>query len=325
MDSERQFAALLEREDQLDAARGITHHCARVNGIRLHYAACGQSGRPLMLFVHGFPEFWFAWEGMLREFGRDHYAVALDLRGFNLSDKPAEIKAYRAKQVIEDLRQLVKALGYRTCVMVAHDWGGAVAWNLASQHPDLLDGLVAINAAHTALFARALVHDAAQQAASRYMLFYRSSQAEALLSADGFARLRASLRDTSSDAVWFDAATLARYVQAWSRNGALTGGLKYYRASPVHPATSDAPGAAALSLRDQDFMVGTPTLVLWGERDHALLPVLLDGLERFVSDLQVVRHHRASHWIVHEQPDFVIQQVRAWLGAKSALTDRRAP
>jgi pimeloyl-ACP methyl ester carboxylesterase len=316
MDSE-QFAALLARENQRDAARGITHHSARVNGVRLHYAACGEPGKPLMLFVHGFPEFWFEWERLLREFGRDHYAVALDLRGFNLSDKPAEVKAYRAKVVIEDLRQLINALGYRRCVMVAHDWGGAVAWNLASQHPDLLDGLVAINAAHTALFARALVHDAAQQAASRYMLLYRSSQAEALLSADGFARMRASLQGTSSDAAWFDAATQARYVEAWSQDGALTGGLNYYRASPVHPPADGAPGVTALTLRDEDFHVSVPTLVIWGERDHALLPCLLDGLDKFVPKLTLLRVPQASHWIVHEKPALVIEAMRDWLAQRA--------
>jgi pimeloyl-ACP methyl ester carboxylesterase len=313
-----QFAALLAREDQLDAAHGISHHGARVNGVRLHYAACGQSGRPLLLFVHGFPEFWFEWEGLLREFGRDHYAVAPDLRGFNLSDKPAAVAAYRANEVIEDLRQLIGALGYRRSVMVAHDWGGALAWNFASRHPDLLDGLVAINAAHTALFVRALAQDAAQQAASRYMLFYRSQQAEALLSADGYARMCASLRDTSSDPAWFDAATQARYVEAWSQSGALTGGLNYYRASPVFPASADAPGAAALQLRDEDFLVRVPTLVLWGERDHALLPCLLDGLDGFVPDLEIHRVPEASHWIVHEQPARLIGVMRDWLARRLA-------
>ena len=313
MDTDAELAALLAREDDLDAARGITHHVARVNGIRLHYASCGDPGRPLMLFVHGFPEFWFAWEGLLREFGRTHHAVALDLRGFNLSDKPLELKAYRAREIIEDLRQLIGALGHEDCLMVAHDWGGAVAWNFASVHPGLLRGLVAINAAHTAVFARALRQDAAQQQASQYMLKYRAPGAEAWLSADGCAALSASLRATSSDPAWFDAATEARYVRAWSRPGALTGGLNYYRASPVHPSTADAPGVAALQLRDEDFRVTVPTLVIWGERDHALLPCLLDGLDTYVPDLTVVRDAGASHWIVHERPDFVADTMRAWV------------
>jgi pimeloyl-ACP methyl ester carboxylesterase len=291
----------------------ITQHYAAVNGIRLHYAACGDPAQPLMLFLHGFPEFWFAWEAMLREFGADYHAVAPDLRGFNLSDKPAALKDYRAKVVIEDLRQLIGKLGHDRCLMVAHDWGGALAWNFAAAHPELLDGLVAINAAHTAIFARALREDAAQQQASRYMLNYRSPQAEAMLSHDGFALMRESLVNSSTEPGWFDAATEARYVEAWSQPGALTGGLNYYRASPVHPPTADAPGVASLALRDEDFMVGVPTLVLWGERDHALLPCLLDGLDRYVPDLQVVREPEASHWIVHERPDFVVDSMRAWM------------
>lgn len=100
------------------------HHYAVVNGIRLHYAAAGDPGKPLMLFVHGFPEFWYAWHEQLREFSRDYRAVALDMRGYNLSDKPAEVKAYRAKHLVEDLRQLIAHLGHQDCVLVAHDWGG---------------------------------------------------------------------------------------------------------------------------------------------------------------------------------------------------------
>ena len=99
------------------------------NGTRLHYASAGTPGRPLLLFVHGFPEFWYEWHAQLQEFGRDYYAVAPDLRGFNLSDMPADPAAYKARHIVSDLQQLIALLGYQKTTLIAHDWGGAIAWN----------------------------------------------------------------------------------------------------------------------------------------------------------------------------------------------------
>ena len=304
---------IVRLENRRDRHLGITHGFVHVNGIDIHYAACGRTDKPLMLFVHGFPEFWFAWAPMLVDFGHDYHAVAIDLRGFNLSSKPEDPKAYRAKEVIEDLRQLIPALGHNHAVLVAHDWGGAVAWNFATAHPALLKALVIVNAAHTAQFARLLTYNAAQQAASAYMLMFRGHHAEDLLARNRFAYLRAMLQSSTPHADWLDADTESRYVEAWSQPGALSGGLAYYRATPLHPPTAREPGAAGLNLRDADYQVAVKTLVLWGERDPYLLPALLDGLERFVPDLTVVRDPESSHWMVHEQPERVITQVRAFL------------
>ena len=300
-------------ENRRDRHLGITHGFARVNELDLHYAACGRADKPLMLFVHGFPEFWYAWAPLLMAFGQDYHAVAVDLRGLNLSSKPEDPKAYRAKEVIEDLRQLISHLGHRQAVLVAHDWGGAVAWNFAAAHPNLLKALVIVNAAHTALFARELSHNPAQQAASAYMLMFRSPMAEDLLSRNRFAYLRAMLQSSTPNADWLDADTESRYVKAWSQPGALSGGLSYYRATPMHPPTAREPGAGGLALNDKDFQVNVPTLVLWGERDPYLLPGLLEGLERFVPTLRVVRDSESSHWMVHEQPKRVISHVYAFL------------
>src|SRR5512136_1613317 len=114
-----------------------------VNGVRLHYVSAGKG--PLILFLHGFPEFWYEWKDQLAEFGRDHLAVAPDMRGYNLSGKPLQVKDYRAKHLVEDLRLLVAHLGQTRLVLVAHDWGGAVAWNFAAAHPERLERLVIIN------------------------------------------------------------------------------------------------------------------------------------------------------------------------------------
>lgn len=292
----------------------MDHHHTSINGITLHYVTHG-SGDPLILFIHGFPEFWYAWHNQLLEFGRDHRAVAVDMRGYNLSDKPTDLKAYRAKNMVEDLRQLIDQLGGRPCVVVAHDWGGALAWSLAIAHPDYVARLVIINAPHPIPFARALKNDAEQIQASQYMLLLRSSKAERVLSEDNFRRLEAMLRSDFGDSSWLTDAALEQYRSAWSQPGALTGSLNYYRASPIHPASDDSPGANALDLDPNSFIVKVPTLVIWGERDRALRPVLLDGLDAVVPDLTVRRIPDGSHWVAHEQPETVNRVIRAFIGA----------
>jgi len=296
----------------------MEHAYATVNGVRLHFVEHGTG--PLMLFVHGFPEFWYAWKNQLEEFGRDHRAVALDMRGYNLSEKPADVKAYRAKHLVEDLRQLIDHLGGRPCVVVAHDWGGALAWNLAIQHLDYVSRLVIVNAPHPLLFARALKRSSEQIAASQYMLLLRDPKAERVLSQDNYRRLAAMLA-TFGDGGSLSEADLALYREAWSRPGALTGGLNYYRASPLHPAAADAPGAGALDLDPRDFTVTVPTLVIWGERDQALRPVLLEGIEELVPDLTVERIPEGSHWVIHEQPQRVNRLIRDFLGRRGARNE----
>jgi pimeloyl-ACP methyl ester carboxylesterase len=123
---------------------------AYVNGIRLHYVTSGQG--KLIMFVHGFPEFWYAWKDQLQEFGRDYRAVALDMRGYNLSEKPADVDRYQVKVLCEDLRGLAEHLGYQCFVLVGHDWGGAIAWAFALYYPGYLEKLVIINAPHPAVF-----------------------------------------------------------------------------------------------------------------------------------------------------------------------------
>jgi pimeloyl-ACP methyl ester carboxylesterase len=287
----------------------IEHHYATLpNGITLHYAACGAG--PLLLFVHGFPEFWYEWKDQLLELGNDHRAVAVDMRGYNLSSKPAEVSAYKAKQLIEDLRLFLEHLGAQRCVMVAHDWGGAIAWSFAIAHPERLDKLVIINAPHPAIFSRELRHDPAQQAASAYMNFFRNDKAERVLSENGYARLvRMTLDAWQARGGGASEEDRRAYIDAWSQPGALTGALNWYRASPLHPPQADGSDLPP-QLEAGAFQVVVPTLVIWGDRDEALLIGNLDGLEDVVADLQVVRIPDASHWVVHEKPAEVAALIR---------------
>jgi len=292
-------------------AGAIEHGYAEVNGVRLHYARSGAG--PLMLFLHGFPEFWRGWKKPLEHFGaRGWLALAPDQRGYNLSDRPAAVEQYRAKVLIEDIRQLAQRFGAERFVLVGHDWGGAVAWGFAMAHPELLSHLVIVNSPHPYTFWRELAGNAAQQEASAYMLLLRDAKAERVLSQDGFAKL------WQFAFAWggpqFTEEDKAAYMEAWAQPGALTGGLNWYRASPLYPPTAADPGAARLRLEAKDFLVKVPTLVIWGEADKALLPGCLEGLEECVPDLRVVRVPEASHWIVHERPDLVCSEIERFVG-----------
>jgi pimeloyl-ACP methyl ester carboxylesterase len=282
----------------------IVHETVAANGLRFHVARSGEG--PLMLFLHGFPEYWAMWRPMLEHFGgRGWCAAAPDLRGYNLSEKPAAVEAYRAKHLMADVLALAEHYTKEKFVLVAHDWGGAVAWGVAIAHPERLSKLVMVNSPHPYLFWRELCNNAAQQKASEYMNFFRLAKAERVLSESGYARLLGAFSDLDEDA-------RKALVEAWSQPGALTGGLNYYRASPLYPPTADDPGAKKLQLKPEDFMVRVPTLVIWGERDTALLPGCLDGLDAVVPDLKLVRVPEASHWVARERTDRVIREIEAF-------------
>jgi pimeloyl-ACP methyl ester carboxylesterase len=282
------------------------------NGTRLHYASAGEKGQPLILFVHGFPEFWYEWEAQLKEFGGEYFAVAPDLRGFNLSDMPADLSAYKAKHIVDDLRLLVAHLGYEKFILVAHDWGGAIAWNFAIALPQLLHKLIIVNAPHPYLFMQALASDPAQKSASEYMNWLRAEGSENALAKDDFALLEGLLSGMGrSPTPWFTLQVRARYHECWARG--LTGGVNYYRASPLHPPTGDHPGPLQLQLNPSDFRIKVPTRVIWGERDVALPKTLLDGLDGLIDDLKIERIAEGSHWVIHEQPERVNHLIRGFL------------
>ncbi|MFN0177588.1 MAG: alpha/beta fold hydrolase [Gemmatimonadales bacterium] len=291
----------------------MLHREATVNGVKLHYVQSGAG--PLILFLHGFPEFWYAWKNQLEEFGKDHLAVAPDQRGYNLSAKPGPVEAYRVPDLIEDVRALAASLnGGRPFVLVGHDWGGAIAWAFAIKHPELLTKLVIINAPHPGVFDRELTENPAQQKASQYMLFFRSAGAEAALAANGYATLLRFFEAPRKLGKFLPEDDRA-YVAAWSQPGALTGGLNYYRASRIGPPTVGTPSRPSEAAQLPSLMVTTPTLVIWGERDEALLTGNLLGLEQYVPRLTIKRIPEGSHWVVHEFPTEVNGLIREFLRA----------
>jgi epoxide hydrolase 4 len=242
--------------------------------------------------------------------------VAPDLRGYNLTSKPEALENYRVRHLVEDLRALAAHLGSKKFVLVGHDWGGAVAWAFALAHPELLERLVIVNAPHPGVFARELASNPAQREASQYMRMFCTPEAEEILSRNQYQYLVDVVLTHGLKRGYFEESDQRAYLEAWSQPGALTGGLNYYRASRIAPPppgtplaeTGPAPDIAALTIR-------VPTLVIWGERDTALLPGNLEGLEAFVPDLTVRRIPDANHWVVHQKPELVNAYLREFLSA----------
>ncbi len=292
----------------------FTHEHVDCAGVRLHCARAG-SGR-LIMFLHGFPEYWGAWREPMRHFAaRGWQAVAPDQRGYNLSDKPEGVEHYRGKVLVQDVAHLAAhyARG-EPFVLVAHDWGGGPAWGLAMAQPRLLSHLVIVNSPNPYVFWRELVNNPAQRKASEYMLLLRSAKAERVLSENHYEKLwKFAFSEIGATGA---APDKAEYVQAWSQPGALTGGLNWYRASPLYPPTEADPGPNKLRFDPAQFQVRVPTLVLWGEKDRALLTSCLDGLDEVVPDLKVVRVPECSHWIVHERADLVCSEIEAFVAGK---------
>jgi epoxide hydrolase 4 len=286
------------------------------HGITLSCRASGERGRPVLMFLHGFPEAAFVWDELLEHFARPEHGgyrcVAPNLRGYERSSQPPDVKAYRPRELVQDVVALIAAEGAPLECLVAHDWGGAVAWNLANQRPEMLRRLAILNSPHPGTFLRDLRRDAKQQAASAYMNFLIRPDAERLLREDDYRRLWGFFTQWGG-APWLTEATKQQYRAVW--DASLTGGLNYYRASPLRPPREGDPAAETIALPREMLTVSVPTLVLWGMKDVALLPSLLDGLEEFVPQLTVERVADASHWIVHEQPRLVADRLAGFLAS----------
>ena len=291
----------------------IRHGFAQANELKLHYAASGDSGGHLVLFLHGFPEFWYAWRHQLVALGGAYHCVAPDLPGYSLSSRPPEVARYRTKRLIEDVVAFAAQFsGKKKFTLIAHDWGGALAWAFAIKHPEPIARLVIVNAVHPGAFQREIARNPAQAAASQYIHEIRAEGSEARYAANDYALMWRSLAKTA-EAGHLSAADRAEFVKAWSRPGALTGMFNWYRAMRMDPPKDGAAASAAELYNDEALMVRVPTLVIWGEQDTSLLPGCVEGLERWVPDVDMRRVADASHWIVYEKPELISNTIRAWL------------
>jgi pimeloyl-ACP methyl ester carboxylesterase len=290
------------------------------NGLKMSCRTSGQPDRPVLMFLHGFPEAAFAWDQLLEHFSQpengSYFCVAPNMRGYADTDAPAETSQYRTKFLVQDiveLKQLV-APDQPLQALIAHDWGGAVAWSVANQHPRLMQRLVIINSPHPGTFLRELKSNPSQQASSAYMNFLIRSDAAKLLAEDDFRRLWeffSRMQADKGEFAWLTEELRQQYRKVWSQG--LEGGLNYYRASPLRPATASDPGANNINLPDEMLRIDVPTLVIWGMKDLALPPGLIDGLDQFVPDLTLHTLAEGTHWVIHEQPGKIIELIQQYL------------
>jgi pimeloyl-ACP methyl ester carboxylesterase len=290
----------------------IEHAYADINGIKLHYAYCGKG--KLIMFLHGFPEYWDMWKDQLAEFGKDHLAVAPDMRGYNLSSKPQEVSQYKQRILMEDIRQLAEYLGHKKFILVAHDWGGAVAWTFAMFYPQYLEKLVIVNSPHPVTFERELRNNPLQRKASAYMLDFRKPDAELKYSRNNYELLLKLAFGGLIQSGVLSEKDIQGYIDAWSQPGALTGGLNYYRATNVDALENPVEAANKPMGSENLPKITVPTLIIWGEKDTALLTGLIEGLDKYIADLRIVRVSDASHWVVREKPAAVNKYLREFIG-----------
>ena len=312
--------------------RAFQENYADVNGVRLHYASVGQG--PLVLFLHGYPSFWYQWKDQMLEMGRDHLAVGLDMRGYNLSSKPQGLEPYKMKHLVEDVRQFSEKIGGRNnkFVLVAHDWGASVAWAFAMYHPEMLEKLIIINGPHPFVSERELKENPAQRYASNYFFIFNNYLAPGEKPVDendtkesATRRARTGFVEAAVRSGHYTEADRQRWIDAWSQPGSTTGGLSYYRANhrnapfnDTHPASTIPNSWSAKEVTEgaKSTIVRLPALVIWGMKDTALLVGKISGLDRWVPNLSVKLYPDDDHWVMIEKHKEVAQDIRQFIDGK---------
>jgi epoxide hydrolase 4 len=307
----------------------FTDHYAEVNGLRLHYASVGEG--PLVLFLHGYPSFWYQWKDQMLEMGRDHRAVGLDMRGYNLSARPEGLEPYTMPHLVEDVRRFVETINGpgKKFTLVAHDWGANVAWVFAMYHPEMLEKLIIVNGAHPFISERELRENPAQRYASNYFFVFNKYLAPGEQPIDendtkerATRRAHAGFVDAEVKSGRYTEADRQMWIDAWSQPGSTTAGLNYYRANHRNPPFNDRHpastiprswSAAEMTKGAKATTIRVPTLVIWGLKDGAILSGHLSGLDKWVPNLSVRLYPDDDHWIMLANGKAVAKDIRGFI------------
>ncbi|MHC5594958.1 MAG: alpha/beta fold hydrolase [Nostoc sp.] len=276
------------------------HEYITTNGVKLHYVTQGEG--PLMLMLHGFPEFWYSWRHQIPEFAQDFKVVAIDLRGYNDSDKPTEQSAYIMDEFLKDVEGVIKALGYQKCVLVGHDWGAGIAWNFAYTHPEMVERLIILNLPHPAKFAEGLRTFQQLQRSYYIFLFQLPWFPEVFLQSSDYQAIETIFKGTAVNKSAFTKADIDAYKNAAAKRGALTAMLNYYR------------NVFQQRMLNQNWgILEVPTLMIWGENDTALGKELTYNTATYVKDFQIKYIPNCGHWVQQEQPELVNYYMQKFL------------
>jgi pimeloyl-ACP methyl ester carboxylesterase len=267
----------------------LTEGFAEVGDVKLHYVEAGDG--PLVLLLHGFPEFWYGWRLQIAPLAAAGFrVVAADLRGYNLSSKPDGVGAYGAEALAEDVRGLISERGAESALVVGHDWGGTAAWTLAMNHPEVVEKLAILDAAHPRKLNEGLRHPSQLRRSWYFFYFQLPGVPERHLRADNWEFLQDFLRDAQPP---YTPQEMSRYIEAWSQPGAETAMINYYRYAVRHSGGEIRP-------------ITVPTLVIWGGSDRFLGPTLAEPHHDDVPNLdRVERLPDASHWVHHDEAERV--------------------
>nr|WP_294171214.1 alpha/beta fold hydrolase [uncultured Sphingomonas sp.] len=285
-------------------------------GVTLNVALAGPEDAAPVILLHGFPESHRTWRGITPLLQDRFRLVMPDQRGFAGSNRPQEVDEYRTDKIVADLFALADALGIERFALVGHDWGGAVAWAAALKGDPRVERLGIVNAPHPVVFQKSLIESAEQRAASQYITAFRTPGFEQAVEAMGMDAFFEKSFSPHVDLHIIPPQERAQYIAEWSRPGALTAMLNWYRASHIHVPPP------FLTVPVPDWVLGAfptvrnPALVVWGMRDEALLPLQLDGLDRLVEDLRIVRIPDAGHFVPWEKPEAVAAALGPFLAGE---------
>ncbi|MEJ7862631.1 MAG: alpha/beta hydrolase [Pyrinomonadaceae bacterium] len=281
----------------------ILFEYAQIGGVRLHYAKCG-NGEKLVLLLHGFPEFWYSWRHQLVALGDEYTLVAPDLRGYNLSDKPSRVEDYEIDKLVDDVTGLIRHFNREKAAVVGHDWGASIAWATAQKHPEFVWKLCALQVPPMSVWRKNQTFK--QFLVSWYMFFFQIPFfPEWLLSRNDFALLENSLKNSTVQKNVFTLEVIAEYKKSWREPFVLQNALNYYRANFFRLFSASS---------DSNKKIRVPTLFIYGENDHAILPETVKGIAEFI-DAPYEEFHipTAGHWVQQEESETVTQILREFL------------
>ena len=289
------------------------HRVGLSTGITLNVAFAGAEDAPAVILLHGFPESHRTWREVAPRLEDSFRLIMPDQRGFAGSDRPQEVEAYKTDTLINDIFALADTLGLESFALVGHDWGGAISWPAALLGDPRLKKLAIVNAPHPVIFQKSVIEDADQRAASQYITAFRTQGFETAIEAMGYRTFFEKTFARHVDLSKMPESEKQQYIADWSQPGALTSMLNWYRAGKM---VVPPPG---LTVPLPDWLlkafpkVQVPTLVVWGMKDTALLPIQLVGLDELVEDLRIVRLPEAGHFAPWEAPDEVAEALRDFL------------
>jgi len=284
----------------------------------IHVKISEPKNAPIMLMLHGFPEYWAAWAQVAALLNDQYQVVLPDQRGFNLSSKPVELEAYDTKHLVADMAALIDQISPdKPIILCGHDWGASVAYAMAMRHREKISHLIIANGVHPMCFQKALYSGGEQTKASQYMNVLRAKGSEQRLKENNYERLLGMLKKFSSTP-WLTDKIADEYRTAWDQTGALPAMLNWYRGSPMVVPESAAPPTdfPITKAMEEKYAITMPHLLLWGNDDTALLPEARADLKKFCPNLTVHETQNASHWILHEHPVWIADKIGDFLHAK---------